>query len=310
MEESYIPKISPSDWSKIPAQSKDQLIIATFNTLRKNYNFSKKYWISKESQSWEYRLHLHENLLSSLNADIICLQEAEVATFQEDFGFMNSLGYTAIQPVAKDEAGVIHGHTKPSIFFKTSRFNLKWHNPRSRIVLANFEDLITGKSFYIINCHLQAGNEQAQRCFQLRSALQQVIIHAQKAQVKDDDLCCIICGDFNSATVEPVHQLILQGHLEDNGLFGKSGFKFTHNFKFEDSHGSLERPFTFKWGVKDDAAFDVFDYIYFTPKTMKIIGVRDPLDAKQKRMIKNKTGLPNDWHPSDHLPVAALLQFC
>ena len=49
---------------------------------------------------------------------------------------------------------------------------------------------------------------------------------------------------------------------------------------------------------------------------LALAGVRDPLDAAQWRVLRGgagaggaAVGLPNAWHPSDHLPVAAAFRY-
>lgn len=49
------------------------------------------------------------------------------------------------------------------------------------------------------------------------------------------------------------------------------------------------------------------DFMYYTPSTMKLLMVRDPLTVEQRARMYGPPWdvLPNEWHPSDHLPVAA-----
>lgn len=49
-----------------------------------------------------------------------------------------------------------------------------------------------------------------------------------------------------------------------------------------------------------------FDYIYYTNNTLDLLAVREPLNEEQKKWVYEKGEvLPNSWHPSDHLPLAA-----
>ena len=66
-----------------------------------------------------------------------------------------------------------------------------------------------------------------------------------------------------------------------------------------------------------DAPFEArFDYAYYATARLALAGVRDPLDAAQWRALRGgagaggaAVGLPNAWHPSDHLPVAAAFRY-
>jgi hypothetical protein len=50
------------------------------------------------------------------------------------------------------------------------------------------------------------------------------------------------------------------------------------------------------------------DYIYF--RNLKCAGVQDGLmEAERVRIYNNGDALPNEWHPSDHLPVAAVFSW-
>jgi len=53
-----------------------------------------------------------------------------------------------------------------------------------------------------------------------------------------------------------------------------------------------------------------FDHIYFT-SALRLIGVQEPLTEERKQSIWGSPFdvLPNEWHPSDHLPVAAAFAF-
>eukprot|EP00927_Polykrikos_kofoidii_P049279 TRINITY_DN4335_c1_g1_i1.p1 TRINITY_DN4335_c1_g1~~TRINITY_DN4335_c1_g1_i1.p1 ORF type:complete len:590 (-),score=84.83 TRINITY_DN4335_c1_g1_i1:419-2188(-) len=54
-----------------------------------------------------------------------------------------------------------------------------------------------------------------------------------------------------------------------------------------------------------------FDHIFYTVGPLKLIGVREPLTTEQKERVWGPPWdvLPNAWHPSDHLPVAASFSF-
>jgi len=262
--------------------------------------------------------------LASIHTDIICVQEAEIATFEEDFAFMEYLGYTSVKPQAKNtkkvEDSTIHGHTKPSIFFKTNRLLLKWHNPRSRIVLALFEVIETGRLVYVINCHLQGGsNEESQRLCQLRSAFKELKKHMDSIKMPKEQLSLILCGDFNATPDHSIHAILRQGSInsDDKAKYFLRDPKaersvFTHDYNLSDSYSVLsddERPYTFKWGVKEDAIFTILDFIYFSQGTLSLQALRNPLQDSERILMKDKLGLPNSSNPSDHLPVAAVLKF-
>jgi len=284
--------------------------------LRRGYSFRGKYWVPDDIRKWEYRRMLHQQLLPNFGSDIICLQEAEVNYFDEDFMFLEKYGYSAVKPVARDsKESETYGFTRPSLFFKTSKLTLTWHNPRSRVMIAEFKHNLTGKKFYVVNCHLQGGRgveESNQKCFQLRSSFQQLIDHAKKSKIAEKDISCFVCGDFNSEKGGIVHEYISKGKLCNESLtkfFPKNNFHGKHDMCLQDSHSSLKETFyTFKWGVNEDSYFDTLDYIYFTPKLFEVKAIRNPLTNENKKNMIDKIGIPNVWHPSDHLPVGAIFK--
>lgn len=50
-----------------------------------------------------------------------------------------------------------------------------------------------------------------------------------------------------------------------------------------------------------------FDHMFFTPASLRLVGVQETLTEEQRQRIWGPPFdvLPNAWHPSDHLPVAA-----
>ena len=54
-----------------------------------------------------------------------------------------------------------------------------------------------------------------------------------------------------------------------------------------------------------------FDYLYYTQGAMKMASMLPALTTEQYEEILKPGGsiLPNEWFPSDHLPVAAALEF-
>jgi len=52
------------------------------------------------------------------------------------------------------------------------------------------------------------------------------------------------------------------------------------------------------------------DYVYFGASALSCTGVQEALTpAEQSRLYFDGDALPNEWHPSDHLPVAVLLSW-
>lgn len=48
--------------------------------------------VPEEHRTWEYRQKLMKEYLLTMNADVVCVQEASAETFESDFGYMKDAG--------------------------------------------------------------------------------------------------------------------------------------------------------------------------------------------------------------------------
>lgn len=150
------------------------------------------------------------------DADIVCLQEVAPESFEDDFKFMEDLGYDGVEMFKK-------GRFRPATFWKTSRLELT--SPpvhKDRTLLTSFrrkqqlDDGRTGRdketnnkpaaaansssnNWYVLNCHLQAGNQAKRRVRQINEGVRAVMTLARKQKEKDPEKLTrlIVCGDFN-----------------------------------------------------------------------------------------------------------------
>lgn len=277
--------------------------IMSFNTLRKNFSFNSQYWCDEKMKDWNNRIALHERVITEhySHCDFLCLQEAEVDSIEVDFNFLcEKLNYSLLKGTTKDNNDR-HVHTKPSTFYRKDRFNLVYSEQRSRILISCFEFIERNNEiFYLLNCHLQAhGSSEcySQRVAQLRSAMQKVKAHAKNVlRLKPEEienLIVIVAGDMNVEArdaLDEAHRFLRETcHLQDT--FQSESDEF----------------FTHKWGVThNEAVFNRIDYIYIPPTKVSVRRIIHPL----RELCLNPTDpLPNAEHPSDHLPIAAELQF-
>jgi mRNA deadenylase 3'-5' endonuclease subunit Ccr4 len=132
--------------------------------------------------SWDYRRDLLKNRIQLVNADVVCLQEVSPKSFAQDFvEFMQELGYDGVELFKK-------GRFRPATFWKTSQCELvapAVH--KDRCLLTSFR-LLTGdgskesqqQSWYVCNCHLQAGKQGSRRIRQINEAMRAVMTMARK----------------------------------------------------------------------------------------------------------------------------------
>lgn len=124
----------------------------------------------------------------SLDADVVCFQEVAPVSFEEDFLFMEELGYGGKEMFRK-------GRFRPATFWKSDKVALvapPVH--KDRTLLTAFRPLtresadMTDESptvsekpaWYILNCHLQAGKEGRRRVRQINEGVRSVMTLARK----------------------------------------------------------------------------------------------------------------------------------
>lgn len=138
-----------------------------------------------EYYEWNDRLAKIKKIIEDVNADIICLQEVEIATFTVDY-----------KSLTDDKYGY-HGHPQPDrkrsspignfILYRKSKFSATNLEYTSCAVIMTLKDLVTDASIRIANVHLKAGIIIPESISTRISQLKSVLKH------KLD----IICGDFN-----------------------------------------------------------------------------------------------------------------
>jgi len=117
----------------------------------------------------------------------------------------------------------------------------------------------------------------------------------------------VVAGDFNSEPDSGVYQLLAEGEVKGDhadckeynyGVYSKEGFR--HELKLASSFGLInEPPFT---NYNGDF-IGVLDYIWFTPQSLRVLGVLEPIGMDEIRA--QKSPLPNAHFPSDHICTIA-----
>lgn len=179
--------------------------IASFNMLINEW-FSAKYYrhdTPSSVRAWEQRSVLMQELLRGLSPDILCVQEGNGKTFDDDFGFMDGLGY---------------GHVKYSkpfrmpmvTFWRRSHLTLLGEKSANRTVITVFksnttiagsgnepeDEQVKARVFAIVNCHLSAGDHGGAP----RKRLQQVVDGCETARKELAKAAAAEAGTVTSAS--------------------------------------------------------------------------------------------------------------
>jgi len=304
-----MPYLSPAEWKP----RREFLSVASWNTLRRQYKA--RPYVDSAVVDWKFRRKCIHDTLLSLDCDLLCLQEAEITTIEEDFGqFLKSHGYDFIHPKLKG-SDKKHPHTKPSIFFRSDRLELVWYTGRSRAIIAEFMWKDRKESFFVINCHCTGrAQNRADRFFQVRKWLARLENELEKRSERSEpqnleQTRIIFLGDFNSHTTELCHQFLVNGHIPDSTPSDvlediKDEHLFaSHSFGgFQPIYDCLD-PFQ-PWtlcpcpGIRSRV-----DYIY--TRGFQTESLRKPLNDNGR--IFTDVLIPTKEYPSDHLPLATEL---
>jgi hypothetical protein len=138
------------------------------------------------------------------DADVVCLQEVSPLSYDGDFAFMKDLGYDSNEMFKK-------GRFRPATFWKSSRcFLMSDPVHKDRTLLTAFRLRAqpidqTGiapfpppGTWYVLNCHLQAGKQGSRRLRQIHEGAKAVMTLCRKLERGcSKSLRLIVCGDFN-----------------------------------------------------------------------------------------------------------------
>ena len=285
--------------------SSSKMTIGSFNALQRGFE-RKNYatYVSEEVRSWKYRQVLLKKLLPTLG-DIIAVQECEIETFEEDFGFMSDHGYDYIAPFDKTAVKDPSKRrlAKTATFFKKSKFELIWHSHRSRTLLCAVVERTTQHMIWMVNCHLEGHPMKvSQRVSQIASAFRSIESQQRKMKLQPEECNIVVCGDFNcSSECTPV-DFVLNGSLNEddrdpwntNEPVTKS--HISHCYKMSRATNGAK---TF---LGSSGNSQTIDFIFLSKNFTTEI-VREPYTRSQWKDAL-KTSVPNKWHPSDHFPVA------
>jgi len=293
--------------------------------------------------NWEYRRQRFEQEFSSqLNADIICIQEMQECLFRDWLSpFMSNQGYDSIMlRKERENTGKTPNENTQvlddgcAMFFRKNRFemidqehvdytvharqNLNRFHPDARRLIdrpvhniglcARMKDLENQRTFWVSTTHIYWNNEQMDvQLFQVQTLMQHLKRYAGNEPV-------ILCGDFNSGITTAVYEFMRRGmveiyldHVKDSLLFSnlldEDDEVFMNPFASELDMAYDVETFKLPYSCHHGDWGDVIDHIAYSRTAFRVTKLLNPVT--QADMERENKALPNDIHPSDHLPLMA-----
>jgi mRNA deadenylase 3'-5' endonuclease subunit Ccr4 len=281
--------------------------LVSWNLLAQCYSHPRKYpWCDDQYLEWNYRSNLIRKQLSSFQADIICLQEMQVDLWPD---FISSVsGYTGIlQNVTAFHPVASAVLIKEGLDLEVLRVESR---SRALIIVLSSPSSPSLTPLYLANVHLEAGgshDENLIRYNQLKSLWKRLKYHCTLDHANLPEARIVLAGDFNILHTNPLHTFLSQGLL-DPMLITKGKGKIPLPMvtaKLHDAYvatctqqGSCQLGMTYAQG-------SVLDYIF----TSNGVTVIDTLLLHPAAAFQEPQLWPSSLHPSDHLPIGAVLEW-
>lgn len=300
-----------------------QASMVTWNLLAPTYATETKFpWASKQALSWSHRRQLIVQQLTAIDADIVCLQEVEVAQWDELYAQLHGLGYDGVLQETRN------GHPVAcATLFKRDQLVCVRTESRSRAMIAVAEmaprhasagaagDAQQRQRLYVANVHLEAGpQKEQQRLLQLGSLLKRLRMQAEADGTSASSPAAapplIIAGDFNCEPQSAPHAMLSARPGDGAPGSGAASLKgavaaaAASLLPLHDAYASCPPP----WGPALRSTFRngrVLDYIF----TSSAVEVLRTMPVSPIAGSASPHRLPSDTHPSDHMPLGALLRW-
>ena len=186
--------------------------------------------VEMKKRQWDHRHMLIKKRLLDSTADIICIQEADGDTFENDFLFMQDAGYDH----------VLHKkfRFRCATFFNRDKFALDQVAHKDRTLVTTLQCTSGQRVLHVVNCHLSGGTAPERRLRQVSDGLGQIqkYINACENDLAKQRKCnrpskklvqeaekklstyrhggIVVAGDFNSDGNTAVRKLLVEGCVE------------------------------------------------------------------------------------------------
>lgn len=303
--------------------------LVSWNILAPTFAPPRRYpWAPADVLSWSSRGPRIADALRLMDADVVCLQEVEVGLWDGFFTQLVDIGYDAI--LQKTEGN--HPYAN-AVLYRKGQFRCLRSESRSRVLITVLEAVEGAPQgadpLYLANVHLEAGAEKAsQRFCQLKSLLRRLelqracdVAESQgrpRALSPSEDAAgaaVVLAGDFNFDRRSALHQLLSTGALpigpgqaaygEPAAMVRRGSTAYSHSLlPLKEVYEACSPP----WGPPLRSSYRngrLLDFIWYSESVdcLRAMPVAPEAGSQQPHRIPSKV------HPSDHLPVGALLSW-
>ncbi|CAF1536235.1 unnamed protein product [Didymodactylos carnosus] len=318
---------------------REAIFLLSYNILADLFADAQQYFnkTGKDYVSWPSRSMKILNEILSFNADIICLQEMQENHYHEWLAIeMLKYGYTGIYVKKKRDWGA--GNDGCATFYRHQKVELVQSSTidytdyartlekyfRSKTALETlaipthslglytlFRTHLNGKHFWVANTHITWHYTHPYfQLFQVKTLISEL------ERLNTQQLPYLICGDFNSGPQSPVFEYLSTGKISQCSSHYES-LKQVYTDLFIDNYGqmyldeqhgliqSIENAYCPKTVYMDFTNHDgewygILDYIWFDKNKLKLTKLLQSMLPSECINV-----LPNEQHPSDHLPLLA-----
>jgi len=279
-----------------------QVSLVTWNLLAPNYAKPSKYpWSKEEDLQWKVREPRIIKELTSINADVVCLQEVQVDLWEGLLSKLAEHGYHGVL----QEMG--RRHPVANAILVRQGLSIVRTESRSRALIAVVRDEEESSSpLYIANVHLDAGcgeENDVTRFNQVRSLCKRLKNQISKdihSESSSDSPTVVITGDCNMLRESPLYELMKEGVTRD-----PQGNEISAPLlPLHDAYLNHPPP----WGPDVRMSYrsgHLLDYVW----------VSDAVDVLRTMPVTDDVATvePKAWpsanHPSDHIPIGAILSW-
>ena len=223
---------------------------------------------------------------------------------------MQLAGYDGVRQHDKEEANAV------ATFWKTPRLSLDKSSSRSRTMITTLRDASSSNNLLaIVNCHLEGHPLKAvARVTQLSHALKEL-------SKKYSHHGLVICGDFNCEC----HSSACGAYLALGSCPAEGVLEWRRSIRkeiasIEPHHYDLVSAYPPELGRSNRFEYYTYsrlpgrpvaglDQIWHSPASLRCVALRRLYKSDELRRLNLEQGMPNEFHPSDHIPIGCVLQW-